>query len=133
MGFFNRSKTKKPEEKKPAAPKDEKAAVAAPAKKAAPAETGDAHRLLMRPLVTEKSSAMSKNGTYVFAVAPDATKLEVKTAIKSVYGVDVADVRVMVVRGKRVRTRTGFSHRKNWRKAIVTLKKGTTLDVFANA
>jgi large subunit ribosomal protein L23 len=137
MGLFNRKKTD-PKKAPEASKKDETAAakaVEAPkaAKKAAPETTGDAFRVLVRPLVTEKSTALAKESQYVFEVAPKANKIEVKTAIKAVYGVDAVRVRVMTILGKPLRTKSGYARRSTWRKAIVTLKKGETLDVFANA
>ena len=135
MGIFS----KKPAAKKAAEPK-KKAEKAAPEKSEEkkpavqlPATTGDAHRVLLRPIVTEKSSAMASHGTYVFAVASDANKLEVKKAVKAVYGHLPTDVRIMNVQGKLVRAKTGYGRRKDWRKAIVVLKKGETIDVFAHA
>ena len=137
MGIFSR---KKENQKKPAAAeapmKDDKAkAVEAPkaAKKAAPEITGEAHRVLLRPLVTEKSTNLAKDGQYAFEIGAKSNKIEVKTAIKSVYGVDALRVRVMTILGKPIRTKSGYSRRSTWRKAIVTLKKGETIDVFANA
>ena len=139
MGLFS---------KKPAAPKAKpakkeeakkgKAEAQAPKAEEAkkielPATTGDAHRVLLRPIVTEKSSAMASRGTYVFAVATDANKHEVKNAVKAVYGHLPTDVRIMNVQGKPIRTRNGYGQRKDWRKAIVTLKEGESIDLFAHA
>jgi large subunit ribosomal protein L23 len=99
---------------------------------AEPRATGDAFRVLVRPIVTEKSSRLSKDGTYVFEVSSGANKLSVKQAVKAVYHVEPEEVRVLRVLGKPVRTRAGYGRRKSWKKAIVTLKKGQTIDVFAS-
>ena len=114
---------------------EEKApAPAAAEQSAAPArETGDAYRILVRPLVTEKTTVMAKDGKYAFEVAVSANKLAIKKAVKDLYGVEVVDVTVMSVYGKPVRARHGRSRRSTWRKAVVTLKKGQSIDVFANA
>ena len=60
-------------------------------------------------------------------------KLEIRKAVKAVYGVTPTDVRVMRIFGKPVRSRSGMSRRSTWRKAIVTLKQGDRIDQFANA
>lgn len=132
MGLFNRAK-------KPAAKADEKkeekkvvqAETKAEKAEKAPRETGDSYRTLLRPIVTEKSTAAGKEAAYVFEVAPSANKIAVKKAIKDLYGVEAVSVRVLRVLGKPVRTRSGFARRAAWRKAYVTLKKGQTIDVYA--
>ena len=141
MGFFNRKKTD--EAKKPAP----KAGAATPAKAGASAkaeepkkemtyaarETGSAYRILVRPLVTEKTTALGQLGQYGFEVAKGANKVEIRKAVKAVYGVEPVSVRVITVLGKPVRSKTGMSRRASWRKAVVTLKKGDRIDLFANA
>jgi large subunit ribosomal protein L23 len=91
--------------------------------------TGDAWRILVRPIVTERYSGQGKD--YAFEVNPKANKLEIRKALKDAFGVTALSVRVMNVLGKAVRTNSGYSHRANWRKAIVSLKKGESLDLFA--
>lgn len=135
MGFFNRSK-KEPKAPAKAAAKPAEAPKADEPKKEmayAARDTGDAHRVLVRPIVTEKTTALGKAGQYAFEVAMDANKVEICKAVKSVYGVTPTDVRVMRVLGKPVRSRRGMSRRSAWRKAVVTLKKGESIDLFANS
>ncbi|MEK7546109.1 MAG: 50S ribosomal protein L23 [Patescibacteria group bacterium] len=138
MGFFNRKKNDEGQ-KAPAKSTAAKAKVGEKKEEAPkPAayvtrETGSAYRVLVRPLVTEKTTALSQIGQYAFEVAKGANKLEVRKAVKSVYGVTPTGVRVITVLGKPVRSRTGMSRRSSWRKAIVTLKKGDRIDLFANA
>ena len=141
MGFFTRKKNKegqqapekstadKPKADKAEAPKKE----VVKAEAAAPRETGEAYRILVRPIVTEKSTGLGKVNQYVFEVTMGANKLEIRKAVKSVYGVEPTDVRVMRVVGKPVRSRAGMTRQSAWRKAIVTLKKGDRLDMFASA
>jgi large subunit ribosomal protein L23 len=115
--------------KKPVASKKETKEVKEP-KPAAPARaTGDAWRILVRPLVTERYSGQGKD--YAFEVNPKANKLEIRKAVKDAFGVTATSVRVMNVLGKAVRTNSGYSQRSNWRKAIISLKKGESLDLFA--
>ena len=138
MGFFNR---KKNEEGQKAPAKSTAAKAKAEEKKeeaAKPAtyvtrETGHAYRILVRPLVTEKTTALQQLGQYAFEVTKGANKMEVRKAVKAVYGVTPTSVRVITVLGKPVRSRTGMTRRSSWRKAMVTLKKGDRIDLFANA
>ena len=83
--------------------------------------------VLIRPVVTEKATV---TGIYLFEVQPNANKQEVAKAIKQLYGVTPKSVRVMNVRGKVVRWQQSYGKRKNWKKAIVQLKKGETLSVY---
>lgn len=142
MGLFNRKKDGAKDAKKSNAPKAEKAKAETkaeePKKEAekavvAPRETGRAYRVLLRPIVTEKTTKLGHDNQYAFEVALDANKLEIRKAVKAVYGVTPTDVRVMRVLGKPVRSRAGMSRRAAWRKAIVTLKKGDRIDQFAHA
>lgn len=91
----------------------------------------DLHGIVIRPLVTEKSSAAWQDRQeYVFEVHPDATKGQIRAALKALFGVTAKDVRTMVMRRNAIargRTR-GVTPR--WKKAIVTLQDGETLAVF---
>ncbi len=83
--------------------------------------------VLIRPLVTEKMSALMEDGHYAFVVQKDANKIEIREAIQSRYpGVKIKEVRTMVVRGKRRRqfTRRGLVQGRvsSYKKAIVTLE-----------
>ncbi len=90
--------------------------------------------VLVRPLVTEKSSSQSgKLGRYAFVVKNEATRTMVKDAIETMY--DVSVVRVNIVnapakRGRRSRSRRLLVRRAAFKKAIVTLAEGQTLEIF---
>ncbi len=91
--------------------------------------------VLIRPVLTEKANELSeKQGRYTFRVARKAGKLEIKEAIESFYGVQVEKVNTMVVPGKEKRryTKTGtLSGRKPaYKKAIITLVEGDSIDIF---
>ena len=89
------------------------------------------YRTIVRPLMTEKTSvAYQARGEYTFEVAPDATKHSIKAAIERLFGVKVTDVQTMNCRGKTRRVGGTIGKRPNWKKAIVTLKAGDTIDVF---
>ena len=90
--------------------------------------------VLRRPLVTEKSSYQSGSlNQYSFIVADDATRTQVKDAIETLY--DVSVVRVNIInttakRGRRLRSRRLLVRKAGFKKAIVTLAEGQTLDMF---
>ncbi len=88
--------------------------------------------VIIRPLIlTEKGETLKEEENKVlFEVARSANKIEIKQAVEKLFKVDVIDVNTMVVRGKpgRIGRRTG--KRPNWKKAIVTLAEGDTIEFF---
>ncbi|MDG1046233.1 MAG: 50S ribosomal protein L23 [Bacteroidia bacterium] len=93
--------------------------------------------ILVKPLITEKMSLLSENkGQYGFRVALTATKPEIKAEIEKMYSVEVAKIRTLVVAGKRKTrfTKSGVSNGKtnNYKKAIVSLKDGQSIDFYEN-
>ena len=89
------------------------------------------HRTIVRPLITEKSSAAYQDrGEYTFEVHPDATKPQIRSAIEQLFGVKVTGVWTLNVRGKEKRMGKSVGHRPNWKKAIVTLRDGDTIEIF---
>ena len=89
------------------------------------------HRTIVRPLVTEKSSvAYQEKGEYHFEVHPDANKPAIRQAIEQLFGVKVAGVWTSNLRGKERRVGRGVGKRPNWKKAIVKLREGDTIEIF---
>ncbi len=92
--------------------------------------------VLIRPVITEKSTMLRENNQYVFEVAMDANKIEIKKEIESRFNVKVKKVRTMIVKGKRkfMLTRRGRfeGKRRDWKKAIVILEPGYKIDIFEN-
>lgn len=89
------------------------------------------HRTIVRPLITEKSSAAYQaRGEYTFEVHPDATKTQVRSAVEQLFGVKVTGVWTMNVRGKERRMGKTAGRRPNWKKAIITLREGDTIEIF---
>jgi large subunit ribosomal protein L23 len=90
------------------------------------------HRTIVRPVVTEKSSAAyQERGEYTFEVHPEATKPAIRQAIEALFGVKVTGVWTSQQRGKPRRVgQTAAGLRPRWKKAIVTLRDGDTLDIF---
>ena len=90
-----------------------------------------AYRTIVRPLVTEKSQAgYHDRGEYTFEVHPDANKTAIKQAIEQLFGVKVTGVWTMNQRGKTRRVGKTVGTRSNWKKAIVKLREGDTIEIF---
>ena len=88
------------------------------------------HDILIKPLVTEKSSSMVADGKYTFEVARTANKIEVKYTVETIFKVDVTDVKTMNMPGKFKRQGRTHGMTPDWKKAIVTLKAGQKLPIF---
>lgn len=89
------------------------------------------HDILLRPIITEKTTRlMDDENTYVFQVGDAANKVQVKRAIEALYGVQVASVRTLRMRGKVKRFGRHYGKRSNWKKAYITLAEGHALDLF---
>ena len=87
--------------------------------------------ILRRPLVTEKSAyQMNLENTYLFEVGLEANKLQIKDAVERYFGVEVTDVRTLIVRGKSKRFGRHIGKRSNWKKAYVKLAEGHSLNFF---
>ena len=91
-------------------------------------DTGEAWRVLSKPLYTEKVTALGIFNQYAFIVAPETNKIEVRKAIKKVYGFDPIKVNITNVRGKEVRYGRTEGRTKKWKKAIVTLAEGQKIE-----
>ena len=89
------------------------------------------HRNIVCPIVTEKSSAAYQDrGEYTFEVHPDANKQSIKQSIETLFGVKVTGVWTSQQRGKLRRVGAKAGLRPRWKKAIVTLKAGDTIEIF---
>lgn len=88
-----------------------------------------AYRVLVKPLITEKATNLQALGKYVFKVALDATKQEIKRAIEEVYGVEPMAVHTIKVFGKQRRYQATKGKTSAWKKAIVTLKPGEKIEI----
>jgi large subunit ribosomal protein L23 len=89
------------------------------------------YEVIKRPVISEKSTALSEvAGKYVFEVATQAKKNEIKDAVQRLFNVKVRDVRTMTMHGKVKRMGLNFTKRANWKKAIVTLNAGEKIDFF---
>lgn len=131
MAFFSKFLKKRKtgeirENKKPVERKEEK--VAGEPGRASSVRFGAASSI-ERAHVTEKTSAGGKGGKYTFVVAQSANKDEVARAVRARYGVDVESVNILSMPGKMRRRGRQIGWRAGFKKAVVTLKKGVTIDL----
>lgn len=87
------------------------------------------HDIVKNMIRTEKGSDMLRHNKYLFKVEPRANKIEIRKAIEDIYQVKVDSVRVMVVKGKKRRVRFQEGKTPSWKKAIVTLKPDSKIEV----
>jgi large subunit ribosomal protein L23 len=94
----------------------------------------DAMSVLIRPVVSEKTTGLMDNRTYVFIVDPKATKVDVRNAVEQAFNVKVTNVNTLNRKGKSTRNRrTGVvGTRPGTKRAIVTLAPGDTINLFEN-
>jgi large subunit ribosomal protein L23 len=91
--------------------------------------------VIKRPLIlTEKGSRLREDDNkYLFEVDRRANKIQIKQAVETLFKVSVLDVNTLVVRGKLRRMGRGHAKTSNWKKAIVTLKDGESIEFFEGA
>ena len=90
----------------------------------------DARDILIRPLITEKSTQLMEEGKYVFVVAKKANKIEIAKAVAKVFNAKVANVNTVNVSGKVKRMGRFVGKRSDYKKAIVKLVPGETIEFF---
>ncbi|MEK7805570.1 MAG: 50S ribosomal protein L23 [Planctomycetota bacterium] len=89
----------------------------------------DTYNIIKRPLRTEKSVADGEaTNSYHFEVDLRANKIQIKNAVEKYFKVKVQDVRTIVRKGKEKRVRFRLGRTKDWKKAVVKLKEGSTID-----
>ena len=81
--------------------------------------------VLRAPVVSEKSTAANEKNVIVLKVAKDATKDEIKAAVKAVFNIDALAVRTLNFQGKVRRTARGFGKRSDWKKAYITVPENS--------
>lgn len=143
-------KTEKKEEKKKAGPveikegkRDEKYASLKIKSEEQPGEskeikaknvkkTGSArvYKILIKPLITEKATTLVGQNKYAFRVAKNANKIEIKKAIKDLYGFDPIAVNIINERGDKISYGRISGKTSNWKKAIITLKSSDKIELY---
>ena len=90
-----------------------------------------AYDVIKRPVITEQSMENVANKIYVFEVAKDANKVEIRKAIEEIFGVKVLKVNTMNVLGKEKRMGVHSGYRANWKKAVIRLSEDSkTIELF---
>ncbi|MBI3956394.1 MAG: 50S ribosomal protein L23 [Candidatus Kerfeldbacteria bacterium] len=149
MSIFDRFRKKKDKERlaaprKPAVPAARPEATTKATKERAPAlpieknkpaarkttASAASYQVLIHPLVTEKTVRLAD--TYAFAVRPDANKRQIAEAVEALYGVKPIAVRVQNILGKYVRYGRFTGQTKHWKKAIIAVKPGETIQLNEN-
>jgi len=87
-------------------------------------------RVLKQPVISEKSFAMAEANKYVFLVNIDSTKTEIWKAVEMAFSVHVTTVHTIIVKGKRKKFGKTTGKRSDYKKAIVTIKTGETIEDF---
>lgn len=92
----------------------------------------DPYAVILRPLVTEKSTSLSQANKYIFQVDMRANKPQIREAVEKAFNVTVTDVNVIVMKGKPVGARYGrrLKHGPDWKKAVVTLAPSDKIELF---
>lgn len=92
----------------------------------------DARSIIIRPIITEHSYDMIEKNKYTFEVARDANKIEIAKAIEELFEVNVKKVNTMNVKPKRKRVRYVAGYTRQWKKAMVTIAEGQSIEIFAS-
>ncbi|PKQ10242.1 MAG: 50S ribosomal protein L23 [Actinobacteria bacterium HGW-Actinobacteria-9] len=90
----------------------------------------DARSVIVRPIVSERSFEMIEQGRYTFEVDKRATKPQIAAAVTEIFGVTVTKVNTMNVSGKPRRLRAAKGITRSWKKAVVSLKEGDSIEFF---
>jgi large subunit ribosomal protein L23 len=93
----------------------------------------DKHNILVKPMFTEKSSFMKENNKYIFQVHKDASKIEIKKALKEIFNATAISVNTINYEGKKKRMGKFEGKRNDWKKAIVTFKKDSQINFIEEA
>jgi large subunit ribosomal protein L23 len=87
-------------------------------------------KILIEPILSEKSNLLREQGKYVFRVDPSANKIQIKEAVRKLFDVEPVSCTVMVVGGKPKKMRRKSGYTASWKKAIVRLPEGKKIGIF---
>ncbi len=90
----------------------------------------EAHHIIKKPMITEKSTRQKEANQIAFIVDPKASKIEIRQAVEKLFKVKVLAVQTMHLVGKRKRMGRFFGWKADWKKAIVTLREGDRIEFF---
>lgn len=125
MGILNRLKKTQATEQKPISKKVSESSGTSGARLGV-----DTANVIVKPLISEKAANLAGANQYVFVVRKDANRIQVRSAIKAMYGVSPLSINILNVRGKKVRFGRREGSRSDWKKAIITLPAGQTINVY---
>ena len=91
-----------------------------------------AHEIIIRPIVSERSYAQMEQNKYTFEVHRDANKYQIKDAIEELFNVKVTSVNTLNVKPKTKRVRYIAGKTRQWKKAVVTVAEGDSIEIFGN-
>ncbi len=128
MGLINRKKKIKEEEKKVDTPIE---TTAVKSNQAESSKKGSiiSNRLILKPLITEKAAIAQSLNKYSFIVIKDASKVQIKKAIKEIYGIEPKTVNLINMEGKKRRFGRSTGRRSDYKKAVVTLPSGKSITI----
>ena len=89
-----------------------------------------AHEIIIRPVVSEASFDKMELNKYTFEVARNANKYQIKDAVEEIFDVKVARVNTLIVKPKTKRVRYVAGKTRSWKKAVVTLAEGDSIEIF---
>lgn len=92
----------------------------------------DPRQVVIRPIISEHSYDLMENNTYTFEVAKEANKVEIAQAVEAIFDVTVVKVNTLNVKAKPKRVRYQLGKTRTWKKAMVTLKEGDSIELFAS-
>jgi large subunit ribosomal protein L23 len=90
----------------------------------------DSSQVIVKPVLSEKSFALSAVGKYTFRVHPDAHRTQIRQAVESLFGVNVIEVRTLSVKSKPKRRGLIRGRTRAWKKAVVQVKPGQSIPIF---
>jgi large subunit ribosomal protein L23 len=90
----------------------------------------DPREIIIRPIITEHSYDVIENNVYTFEVAKDANKIEIRNAVEAIFDVKVVKVNTLNVKPKPKRVRYQKGYTRTWKKAMVTLAEGESIEIF---
>lgn len=91
----------------------------------------DPREVIIRPVISEHSYDMMDQNKYTFEVAKDSNKVEIAQAVEAIFNVKVTKVNTLIVKPKPKRVRYQLGKTRSWKKAMVTLAEGDTIELFA--
>ena len=92
----------------------------------------DPREVIIRPIISEQSYDMMEDNCYTFEVAKTANKVEIAQAIEAIFNVKVVKVNTLNVKAKPKRVRYQLGKTRTWKKAMVTVKEGDSIELFAS-